>query len=160
MSETGGPFLRLAVLCEHVIEAKDGRLSIINVIEQVTQTAAGPGVPDHMPAFQVQMRAVVSLKAGKARGRFAVKLQPETPSLKRLAAVEVPVQFGGQPDAGANIILDFGLEIDEEGLYWIDALFVPAPGEPDQLISRMPLRVIYQPQKTLPQGGPQPQPPT
>jgi len=152
ITNTTGPFLRIAALCEQAIEAKDGRLSIINIIDQVTNTATGPAPPDEMPPFLLQMKAVVALKAGQARGRFAVKLQPEDPSGSILPAVDIPVQFVGQPDAGTNVILDFALQVEHEGLYWVDAFLVAAGSE--RLLSRMPLRVIYQPQKTLPQGLP------
>lgn len=148
-----GPFLRIAVLCEQAIEAKDGRLTIINIIDQVTNAATGPDVPDDMPPFVVQIKTVVALKAGQARGRFAIKLQPEDPSGIILPAVEIPVQFAGQADAGNNIILDLALQVEHEGLYWVDVFLGAAAGE-ERLLSRMPLRVIYQPQKTLPQGPP------
>lgn len=147
-----GPYLRVAALCEQVVEAKDGRLTLVNMIEQITSTATGPDVPDAMPPFQAQMKAVVALRAGQARGRYAIKLQPEDPSGARLAAIEVPVQFAGQEDSGVNVVMDFEISFEHEGVYWIDVFFVPAPTAKDQLLSRIPLRVMYQPQKSLPQG--------
>lgn len=145
-----GPYLRVAALCEQVVEAKDGRLTLVNMIEQVTSTSTGPDAPDAMPAFQMQMKVVVALRAGQARGRYALKLQPEDPSGARLAAIEVPVQFAGQEDSGVNIIFDLGIAFEHEGVYWIDVFFLPAPEAADRLLSRIPLRVIYEPQKILP----------
>jgi hypothetical protein len=37
-------------------------------------------------------------------------------------------------------------EVTEEGTYWFDVLFSPGSGLEDRLLTRIPLRVVYQPQ--------------
>lgn len=149
-----GPYLAMAVLCEQVIHAQDGRLTVVNVIERITHSATGPDAPAQMPPLTIAMKAVIILKAGEARGRFAVKIQPEDPSGQQLAQMEMPVQFSGAADEGAGLIVELTLQLQHEGLHWIDVLLVRAPGvsDGDQLLTRIPLTVLYQPQRT-PQHG-------
>ncbi len=150
-----GPHLTMAVLCENVVQSSEGVLSLINIIDQVTQEASGTEVPSQMPPFQLQVRGVVGLKAGSARGRYAVKLRPEDPSGSQLSAMEMPVQFGGPAGGGVNLLLNVGMQIELEGLYWFDVIFVEAL-EAERLLTRIPLNVLYHPTRT----GPAPPPPT
>lgn len=130
----------MAVLCEKVLSEQDGVLSIIRVIDRMTIATTGPDVPEEMPPTQLALNAVVSFKSGTARGRYTIKLRPEDPSGMQLPALEMPVHFEGA-DRGANMIVTFNFRAEHEGLYWIDVLFQ------DEVITRMPLRVIYQPQR-------------
>ena len=145
----------LAALCEQAIVAQDGRISVINVIEQVTHGRAGPDVPDEMPPFTFQIKAVVELVGGSATGRFSVKLRPESPSGLQLPAQDHPVRFG--EGSGVRLMGDLQLELTEEGRYWIDVILDKGRGETrdEELLTRMPLNVVYQPQRTTPGPGTQ-----
>lgn len=138
----------VAALCEQVIEAADGRISVINVVEQVTHGRQGPDVPDDMPPFDFQIKSVIELVGGEAKGRFGVKIQPEDPSGAKLRAVEHTVRFG--EGSGVRLIGDIQMKLEKEGLYWIDIILVRGRGDAqaEDLLTRMPLRVVYQPQKT------------
>ena len=46
-----GPHVQLAAICEKVLEDKDNVLSLIRVVDQVTQPAMGDEVPEAMPPF-------------------------------------------------------------------------------------------------------------
>ncbi len=50
---------------------------------------------------------------------------------------EFPVLFEGQ-DRGVAIVAPMTLVLDEEGLYWFDVTFE------EKLVTRIPLRVLYQ----------------
>jgi hypothetical protein len=50
----------------------------------------------------------------------------------------VPILFEGDDDGGVNVRLVLQFQAQEEGLYWFDVLLN------DVLVSRMPLRVLYQ----------------
>jgi hypothetical protein len=147
---SGGPYVMLAVLCEQAIVAQDGRISVINVVEQVTHGRAGPEVPDEMPPFTFQIKSVVELVGGSATGRFAVKIRPEDPSGRQLPAIEHPVRFG--EGSGVRLMGDLQIELAVEGRYWIDVVLVKGRGETqdEELLTRMPLNVVYQPQRTSP----------
>ena len=151
-----GPYLSIAVVCEQIIRGKDGRITVVNVLDQVTHTSRGPDAPDEMPPFTIEAKALIVLRAGSSRGRFAIKIQPEDPSGEQRPSVEIPIQFGpGNPAAPATVALEpLTLEFTQEGLHWIDVFFVPAPGKggEDQLLTRIPLTVVYQPQKTSMSG--------
>jgi hypothetical protein len=143
-----GPHLQVAVLCESVIEDKQGVLSLIRVVDQITQTAVGPDVPDEMPAFTLEaLTMVISLKADQARGRYTVKIRPEAPGGVQLPAMQMPIQLDGG-ERGINLISRLNFLVEQEGIYWFDILFSPKKGEEDRLLTRIPLRVIYQPQRT------------
>jgi len=136
-----GPHLAVAVICEKALQEQDGVLSLIRIIDRVTVGATGPDVPEDMPATPIAFTVVIALKSGTARGRHKLSLRPEDPSGLQLSALEMPVHFEGE-DRGANLIVNFGLMAEREGLYWIDAFFG------NDLLTRIPLRIVYQPQRT------------
>ena len=145
-----GPFLQLASFCEKVLTEGDGVLSLIRIVDRITQTATGVEVPEDMPPFVISdLKLVITLKAGEARGRFAVKIRPEDPSGSQLRPFEVPVHLiaGNQ---GVNLITDMQFPVQHEGVYWFDIFFAPGGGGDDWLLTRIPLEVQYQPQKLAP----------
>ena len=147
-----GPFVQVAVFCDQVIEAKDGTLSLIRVIDQVTSTVTGTDVPELMPPMPVQCKLVISLKPGKARGRYALKIRPEEPSGAQLPALEVPVHLEGG-NRGINFATDFHFVANHEGLYWFDVLLVRGQDDDGALLTRLPLEVKYQPIRLTPPLG-------
>jgi hypothetical protein len=137
MSETGGPYVQIAALCEKVLQEKDGVLSVIRVVDQVNITASGVGAPDEMPPGNLNLTAVVSLKAGIARGRYDVKILPVSPSGKNMHETIVSAYFEGD-DRGVNVIFNIALGIREEGVFWFEVY------ARELLLTRIPLRVVYQ----------------
>jgi hypothetical protein len=135
--EPGGPYVAMAVLCEKVLQEKDGVLSAIRVIDRIVSTASGPEAPARMPPVAIRLTALLSFRSGIARGSYTVTLRPQAPSGRALPALALPVHFEGE-DRGANLVLNLDSVLDEEGVYWFDVLL----GE--QRLTRMPLRVIYQ----------------
>lgn len=135
-----GPYLAMAVLCEKVLTEQDGVLSVIRIVDRLTISAAGPEPPDEMPATQLNLVALVAFRSGSARGRYKVKLRPEDPSGIQLPVLEMPIHFEGE-ERGANIVVGFNFVAEHEGLYWIDVLFQ------EDVVTRIPLRVMYQPQR-------------
>jgi hypothetical protein len=139
-----GPYLVTATLCELSIQENDGVLSLIRMIDKITNAIIGPSatVPEAMPALAVNLTMVIMLKPGEARGRYTVKVRPEMPSGQRLPDTELPVSFAGAPDAGVNLIFKINLMASEEGLYWFDVLL------DEHLLTRTPLRIEYSPLRT------------
>jgi hypothetical protein len=133
-----GPFLAAAFLCERVLVEQDGVFSFIRVIDRRTQTSVGPDAPEAMPLVKIDWSLVLAWKAGSARGRSEVTLQIEGPSgLNAGETQRLPVLFEGD-DRGVQIVAQLGLELQEEGLYWID---VKLDGRP---ATRVPFRLLYQ----------------
>ena len=151
-----GPYLIAALFCERVLQEQDGVLSAIRIIDQTVHTVAGPGadVPGEMPPMLVAVTALIMLKPGDARGRYTIRIRPEKPSGEQMPPLEAPVRFeGGEGDRGANLIVPIQMQVEDEGLYWFDVLWVDERAPKDQqetLLSRIPLRVVYQPLRLPP----------
>lgn len=137
MSDPGGPYIQMAVICEKVLEEKDGVLSVIRVVDRFTISASGPTPPEEMPPGSMELTIVVTIKAGFARGRYNLRVVPKAPSGKQLTEFGTGILVEGD-DRGANVVLRVRMEFREEGLYWFDVLLQ------DQLITRIPLRLLYQ----------------
>lgn len=131
--EYGGPFLQMAVLCERVLQEKDGVLSLIRIVDRFWV----PGTQREMQPSPIQFTAAILFKSGFAEGKYFIRLRPHTPSGKMLAEQEFPVLFEGA-DRGVGVVAQMGLIAEEEGLYWIDVLLQ------ETVVTRMPLRVLYQ----------------
>lgn len=134
-----GPYLAVAVLCEKVLREADGVLSIIRVVDRITVSASHDQkqAPAQMPVVPINLIAVLSFKSGFARGPYIVKIRSIDPSHRELNAVELPILLEGE-DRGANLVINLGFQAQEEGLYWFEVFLMEA------LITKMPLRVLYQ----------------
>ncbi len=137
VAEHRGPYLQIALICEKALQEQDGILSLIRIIDRVMITATGPTAPVEMPPSNVQVTLVLGFKSGEARGSHTVVVRPEAPSGLRMPEVSLPVLFEGE-DRGQNVILGLALQVEHQGLYWFDVLL------DDALITRVPLRIVYQ----------------
>lgn len=135
--ESGGPYLAAALFCDKALEEKDGTLSAIRMVNRITHTISGPDAPEAMPPITINLYAILSFKSGAARGKYTLKLIPNAPSRKQMPEFSAPVLLEGD-DRGVNIVLNLDIQVEEEGLYWFDVILN------EQLITRMPLRIVYQ----------------
>jgi hypothetical protein len=142
-----GPHLIVAVLCERVLTEADGVLSVIRIVDQITQTANGPEAPDQMPPFILDsLTMLIGLRSDQARGRYGIKIRPEAPGGFQMPSAEQAIQLQSGP-TGTNLIVPLVLPISEEGVYWFDVFLTgPAPQE-DRLLTRVPLEIVYQPNR-------------
>ena len=137
IGETNGPYLTAALLCEKVLQEKDGILSAIRIVDRIIATAQGSQPPEQMPPVPVNITALLMLKSGAVQGSYTIKVQPVAPSGFQSPAISWPIFLEGQ-DRGANVILQIVFQAQEEGLYWFEVCFK------DELLTRIPLRVVYQ----------------
>jgi hypothetical protein len=143
-----GPHVQVATFCEKVIRDASGQLSLIGLTAGVAQGAVGPEVPDEMPPFQLGgLTLVLTLWSDQAKGRFELKVRPEAPNGQQLDAIAAPIQLPGGAQ-GVDLVLQINMLVEHEGTYWFDILFSPGGGGQDRLLSRIPLTVQYQPQRT------------
>ena len=138
--------MKIACLCERALQEKDGIISLIRVIDRVTHTRAGPDAPAEMPPFPYGMTAVIMLVSGQARGRHELKIEPEQPSGLKKQPFTATVHMEGE-DKGQNVVMNMRMTFDQEGLWWFNVYLN------DQLLTRMPFRVMYQ---RMLQAGPRP----
>lgn len=144
-----GPYIAAALFCERVLQESDGVLSAIRIIDQ--QIVHGPNVPGDMPPATMNATLLIALKAGETRGRYTVRVAPEEPSGQQLPPVDFAVNFlGGDGEQGVNLIVPLGMQVVQEGLYWFDIQWVDTKAAADsvELLTRVPLRVVYQPVAT------------
>jgi hypothetical protein len=137
-----GPYLVSALLNERTIQEADGVLTLVRVVDKVTATPGSWTEPQasEMPAFLVSLYLTIILKAGRARGDYVLAVRPEDPTGAVLPASENSITFAGTDDgAGANVIINMNLGIQHVGLYWFNVLL------DDQLLTRVPLRIEYEP---------------
>ena len=71
------PCLRIAALCERVLEEKDNVLSLIRVIDRLIITAEGIDVPKELPPGQTPIIALMSWVNGL--GNYEAKIRVEMP---------------------------------------------------------------------------------
>lgn len=128
-----GPHLQVAGFCEKVLIESDQVVSLIRLVDRFTVN--GP-TPEMTPAI-LDMYLVIAFKSGFVREKHTVRVVPNTPSGRELAAHEWPTLFEGD-DRGNMIVSRLKFLAEEEGLYWFD---VSCGGI---LVTRIPLRVIYQ----------------
>jgi hypothetical protein len=142
-----GPHLNIAAICERVITESDGAVTLIRVVDRLIHTATGPEPPEVMPPLSVDnLQMVISLKADQARGRYALKLVIEAPDGGRTDVGEQDVHLTAGIQ-GINLVVGLRLALGQEGVYWIDVLFGGPHGQQDELMTRIPLEVVYQRQR-------------
>jgi hypothetical protein len=145
---TGGPWLTAALLCERVIEDKEGTLTVVRIVDRVISSAIGQGTPEQMPSVPVSVTLLVAFKSGDAHGRSDLRIELEPPTGLRTPIAQMLSILNEGEDRGSNLVLNLNFTAQHEGLYWFDLIL------DDRLITRVPLRVVYQRQET---AGPPPQ---
>jgi hypothetical protein len=134
--ESGGPYLNMAVLCEKVLREQDGVISVIRVVERVTITPP-PDAPEQMPPTSLNLVLAVALRAGVMHGQMNVRMTLTTPGGSETQMGSIPVLFEGQ-DRGVSLVTNLNLVVGEQGLYWISIYLE------EQMLTRVPLRIMYQ----------------
>jgi len=136
---TGGPYVNAALLCEKVLQERDGVLSMIRVVDRFTLMAmsAGEPLPDPLPTATVSFTIALVLKSGLYKGSAPIKFAIHSPSEQTIGESTIDVFFEGD-DRGVNLVAPQQLQVREEGIYWIDVMCDKA------LLTRIPLRVIIQ----------------
>ena len=140
-SPTHGPFLS-ALLCEKILEEKDGIKTAVRIIDQINRGAMGVGLtpPSSMEEFEFPLGLLVRIKAGAARGMYPINVKILKPNNDIAGELNHPVHLPGPDDAGVDIVLNAMMRIDQVGTWWFD-IYV---GE--ERWTRVPLRVVYFPQ--------------
>jgi hypothetical protein len=133
--DISGPHLQIAVFCEKVLVEQNDVTSLIRIIDRLTLSGPLPELP---LTTTIPLTIVVSFKAGFYRGKLPLKIGPITPSGIELPAQSFPLLFEGDDERGVHVQANMTMLVKEEGLYWFDVSLG------DRLMTRMPLRVVYQ----------------
>jgi hypothetical protein len=135
------PWVNVAAFCQTSIrEHGSGNLSIIKVNDGMTLV----GVTKEMQPTPVQLTMVLILKAGDMQGQYSVKVRCVSPTGTETTGPDIPHFFEGGT-RGIQTVLPIGMIATEPGDYWFDVLLE------DEILTRVPLRVLYQ-QVPIPPG--------
>lgn len=147
-SNFGGPYVQVAAICMTPLIEQQGALSVIRIQDRI-QLA---GLTDQMqPQPLNSLWLVLALKSGEMTGKFNITVTPIDPGGKRLPGLSSSMLMEGQ-ERGAVLATPLMLVADKEGLYWFEVRLE------DTLLTKVPLRVMYQKVQGLP-GMPSPPPP-
>ncbi|MDA2935220.1 hypothetical protein MYX82_12895 [Acidobacteria bacterium AH-259-D05] len=138
-----GPHLQTAVLCEKVLEEKDGTKTAVRMIDRFTMTVSHPDAPETMPKLFRDLALLVKFKKGEAGDKHELKINFVKPTGQVTSSFTNTLTFEGGPERGLDLVADTHIEFDSEGLYWFD-LYLD-----DVLVTRIPIRVIYIIQRQL-----------
>lgn len=128
------PYVAAALICEKVIEDREGVLSLIRVVDQVV-TRELPTSP--------QLSMVLSLRSEDA-GEHFLYLRPSDPSGAPMQVLELPIAFDAENvEKPVTLLVYLNLEYTQGGLHWFD--LVLGDQESGPVLTRIPLRVTHQP---------------
>jgi len=135
MNEKPKPYLTAALICEKVLEEKDGNLSVIRIADRL-EFHVPPGLAsDQTPV--ANLSGLVALKSGQSKGGpFKLRFDLIRPSGDRKTVSTIDAQLAEGEDQGANFIIQFGIRLEQEGLHWFDVFF------DDELLTRIPLTLL------------------
>ena len=146
-SQSGGPYLSAAFLCEKILQEGDGVKSAIRIVDRVTHTVTGPEPPTTMEPFVHELTLFLRFKSGWARGGFQLRLELVKPSGDSSTLARQTVVFEGEEDRGADIIAPMRMELSQTGIYWFEVHLN------EVLVTRVPFRVVYVSAVTPPASG-------
>lgn len=136
-----GPFVT-ALICERILEERDGVKSAVRIIDQLSRSALGTPPPPAMEPFIHPLGFLVRLKAGIARGTFQIHLKIRKPDNEIAHTMSHAVHLPGPEDAGTDLVFNLMMLFDAQGTWWFD-VYVN-----DERWTQTPLRVIYLPQQS------------
>ena len=133
-----GPYVTAAAICNDVIEAKDGTLSAIRLIDVITLKLSKPTDPNTPFSVPVPVTLLIALKSGMAKGKKVLSISLVSPEGKVFPSNQTfPLVLEGDEN-GANVIIKTEVITNKDGLFWFD---IRLDG---QLLSRQPLRVKFE----------------
>lgn len=132
------PYVTAALICERVIQEKDGVLSAIRIVDraEVKVLVNDPDVKLQDVAPGISLSGLISIKSGSFKGDGVISVEGETPSGTTKQLADFPVKLEGDDDSGQNVVLALVIGVKEDGLHWFNIRFN------NSLLSRIPLRLV------------------
>lgn len=137
MTEPMRPTLSAALVCERVLQEKDGTISVIRIVDGV-ELAAPPGAKLPAPGAPIPLAVLVAVKSGGTRGRQAFRVTITGADGRSALGPEIGFETSFERDeSGHNLILNVMLQVRESGLYWLEVYW-----EGDHIpLGRTPVRI-------------------
>lgn len=142
------PWVQVAVICHTaLVEQTTGQLSVIRITDRV---AVG-GITPQMQPQPLQLTMALVVKSGDMQGQYNIRLRVNSPTGQVTMGQEIMMLFEGG-DRGVQSIIPIGMIVTETGTYWFDVVLE------EEILTRVPLTVLYQrlqiPPGMLPPGMP------
>ncbi len=137
-SNAAGPWVTMAVLCQKVEPKPDGTVDVLGIVDGVVVEPDQPDPLGLRPAAHLSMTALVSVRAGDARGHHVLALQSAYPKGGPGPGLQRTIEFSDEVPA-ATLVVPVDLDIHEPGVYAFDVLYDGAR------LTRMALWVSYAP---------------
>jgi hypothetical protein len=118
------PYLQAALLCEHVIEEKDGVISAYRICDGLIGLKKEPIIRS--------LTALIIVRSDGGEGVIPVALEMETPSGDIVHRASMDALAKGQ-----NVVMNMQLVFKESGIHWFNIYL------DNKLATRVPLRVIF-----------------
>ncbi len=131
--------LNAALLCENVIEEKDGTLSALRIIDRVALQVSLPSKNESLPIPPLPVNAVFLLvfrKQVDEERSFTAAVVTTGPSGKETAIASLPVTMPAGIGKGQNVVLRLLFGVQDTGTYW---LTVRVDGT---VLARVPLEIL------------------
>jgi hypothetical protein len=126
----------MAVFCQRLDRQPDGSVDVVGVVDGIHVTADELAAHEPESPPMVRLLALVSLRAGEARGRHVIGVRGRFPSGEIGATLARPVDLT-DANPGATLTIPLELEARDAGTYWFDVLCN------DRLLTSMPLIVQF-----------------
>src|SRR5262245_17231073 len=128
------PLIAAATACDQVILGKDNVPSIIRMVdiynlEPIRNLKEGE-------VGSIKLTLFVSLRAGDLRGDQQVDVVLRPPTGPSMQLPQLTFALGNEPNAGANVIVQFDMPVHAFGMHWFDLLW---KGE---LLTSIPLKLV------------------
>ena len=115
--KTNHPWIGTAVICENVLEGKDGVMSAIRIVDTFTVTK--PTEWDEATPLRIRLQGLLILRAGDVTGERTIRLIGTSPKRKRTKFYDFKVTFTGGA-TNVNVHLDFIMSFKHDGVHWLD----------------------------------------
>ncbi|MEN6370302.1 MAG: hypothetical protein ABFD77_11495 [Thermotogota bacterium] len=136
-TQSRGPFLQAALLCERALREKDDVLSIIRIVDR-WHVGMPPRKPEDPPyAATIPATGVIMLKSGDYKGKKMLGLKIVAPDGVVSDLAGMPLLFEGD-ERGVNVVMTVNIQAQKEGLYWIDVYL------DDDLQTRIAFRIMFE----------------
>lgn len=149
LTESDGPFLAAAVLCENVLVDNDKALSVIRIIDRLT-IELGPtdlaNVPSKEHPLAVELKLLVILKSGGVAGKYSLAFEMDDPTEETHTFMQKIISLDDEPQGGLNLRTNLTLVVRKPGLHCINVLV------DGRVLGRVPFMVVVtrKPQEIAP----------
>jgi hypothetical protein len=133
------PTLRLnaALICEQVLEDKEGTVSVVRIADRLTIDVVGQLPASDEPVIRVPSTLFLVFRRETAKpSDHRVRLTVTSPSGVESTVGESTLKIGEGLGQGTDLVLRFEFPVSRLGLYWVNVI------ADDQLLARVPIEVV------------------